>query len=928
MKSKLLEDGTFLIENYNQWPHFSSFLPGIAGPNGIPMWVFYVNRGQLVASFGVRSKNEAILEFMPADRAYEEVTRRGFRTFINIENKIYEAFRPDNKSQQKMYIKPESVCITEENKKIGVSLSAIYYTLPGENFPALVREVTIKSYRNCKMKIADGLPFLIPAGTSNKALKEMSYTIKSWMRAKVLNNNIALYKLSCQPKDEPVFYPVEEANFFCPIIEKVNFKITVAPFEEKMPTEVITELQGEKPSAFVLFEKDFEPGESLTFYSVFGRIPKESFAKNLLKKFKKPHYFKNKKEENRRLIQEILNKAATVTRDRKFDFYVMQSFLDNILRGGLPPNYLYSRRHGDLERDYNNFLIPPVPASSGEGNFRDVFQNRRNDVFFSAGVKEKNIKKFYSLIQPDGFNPLVVAKDYEKFGDGFWIDHWTYGLDLIESYLRVYPDKKQKLFFETYVDFPPPWATVTPLFKRFKNGKVLPGVTEVKERGKTFSWPLFSKLLLVTLNKLCSIDRYGAGIEMEADKPGWNDSLNGLPGLYGSSTSELWELKRQIKLMLDVLAECPQDKLNAPVEVAEFLRKVSRLISDDYSYKVWKESHRAKYAYWQKVEKGFCGKSTKIGLKDLSLFLKKSLKMVSNLCEKTFNKNMTVKGYFYNCPATNRRKDFGLFLEPHVHVLRVEKNKELASKIYKAIKNSDLYDEKLKMYKLNENISKHPLEVGRVRAFPRGWLENESIWLHMEYKYLLEILNCGLYDEFFAELKNCFVCFLDPQVYGRSILENSSFIVSSAHVNGKLHGRGFYARLTGTTAEVLHIWLNMMLGTRGPFFVKNGQLVFKPSPILKGDMFLNKEITINLNGRRIKVPKNGLMFTLFGKTPIIYVNQKRVSTFGKNKVEPVEYKIKFKNRTKTIKSKELPEPFSIMLREAKLNELWIRLDHA
>jgi len=36
--------GRFVLENYASAHPFASFLPGIAGPQGIPMWVFYVNR--------------------------------------------------------------------------------------------------------------------------------------------------------------------------------------------------------------------------------------------------------------------------------------------------------------------------------------------------------------------------------------------------------------------------------------------------------------------------------------------------------------------------------------------------------------------------------------------------------------------------------------------------------------------------------------------------------------------------------------------------------------------------------------------------------------------------------------------------------------------------------------------------------------------
>ena len=60
-------------------------------------------------------------------------------------------------------------------------------------------------------------------------------------------------------------------------------------------------------------------------------------------------------------------------------------------------------------------------------------------------------------------------------GEGFWVDHWTYNLDLIESYLGIYPDKKKELLFKdysyTYYDNP---VVVLPRSKRYviEKGKV------------------------------------------------------------------------------------------------------------------------------------------------------------------------------------------------------------------------------------------------------------------------------------------------------------------------------------------------------------------------------------------------------------------------------------------------------------------------
>ena len=135
------------------------------------------------------------------------------------------------------------------------------------------------------------------------------------------------------------------------------------------------------------------------------------------------------------------------------------------------------------------------------------------------------------------------------------------------------------------------------------------------------------------------------------------------------------------------------------------------------------------------------------------------------------------------------------------------------------------------MYKIGASLQGQPFEIGRMMAFNAGWLENESIWLHMSYKWYLELLRAGLYTEFFKEIKKGVVCFMDTSVFGRSPLEATSFIVSSAFPDQALHGSGFLARLSGSTAEFLSIWNHMMAGA-SPFSLGAGdtlQLALAPA---------------------------------------------------------------------------------------------------
>ena len=92
MEKYRVNESDFIIEDYDKLPPFSGFLPGLTGEDGIPMWAFYTNRGQALASLGINSKAEAIMEFNPACTEYENTALKGFRTFLKIDGEVYETY--------------------------------------------------------------------------------------------------------------------------------------------------------------------------------------------------------------------------------------------------------------------------------------------------------------------------------------------------------------------------------------------------------------------------------------------------------------------------------------------------------------------------------------------------------------------------------------------------------------------------------------------------------------------------------------------------------------------------------------------------------------------------------------------------------------------------------------------------------------------
>ncbi|MDD5237302.1 MAG: cellobiose phosphorylase, partial [Candidatus Omnitrophica bacterium] len=148
------ENKEFVIENYNLAKPFSNFLPGIAGLQGIPMWVFYVNRGQGIISCGTQDKDHSIMEFQPANKAYQLCSTQGFRTFIKIKEgknwKFYEPFQVNHfnscyKTAQKMFISSAELRIEETNFSLGLKSTVEYFTVPSAAFAALARKLTIEN---------------------------------------------------------------------------------------------------------------------------------------------------------------------------------------------------------------------------------------------------------------------------------------------------------------------------------------------------------------------------------------------------------------------------------------------------------------------------------------------------------------------------------------------------------------------------------------------------------------------------------------------------------------------------------------------------------------------------------------------------------------------------------------------------------------
>lgn len=1013
---QLARNGTFEIKQYDQGPPFSSFLPGIAGPEGIPLWCLYVNRAQCVVSFGARDKDHAIAEFLPATWAYQLVGIQGFRTFCKVGESYYEPFQqtlsPESTECERLLsIGPDRLGIREVQNSHSLQFEVKYLSVVGQPVAGLVRTVRITNGNPgpVHLSVLDGMPLILPAGFTDLGIKKMRRIHEAYASVRLIGGSTAFYSSRVRVHDEAEVGAVEKGNFFAawletgdglqPIEPVVDPDIVFGAGNDLVIPRVFTGndhldrnsqvWENRMPCGLAYADTTLAAGKTITLIEIIGHAHHENAATRFLQQIRHLSDVQALDHSSRELIDSITSPLFTRSTCPEFDAYCRQNYLDNVLRGGIPeffpsrtgeyPVYLYGRRHGDLERDYNDFVVPDEPYSSGPGNYRDILQNRRHDVWFHPELRDMEIRMFLSLIQADGYNPLAIdgyrwvfpqdlsirdlcpgmsgssldslkrllnspftpgslaawAQQHEVpvtdlwkwvrqileqcetklvasgHEGGYWIDHWTYVTDLLESYEAIWPEHLEAMLTETEnIGWFWEGARVANRSGKYvlrSSGPLQLGAIQdgpVTDQGLPAVTP-FAKLCALIAIKALSFDSQGIGIEMEAGRPGWNDAMNGLPALFGSSTCETAELTRLSRWITDHLPTPPDTAF--PEEVAALIEGAMDLY--DHPNHCWEEATSLRETFRQHIYQPASGQKRTIKGTRLLAFLKAVEHKATQALEKAINPETGLAHtYYIGQPAeyslegdpisTEGIKDspgviitrfqhqsLPLFLEGQVHLLRTITDSCKAQLIYKSVRESPLFDRTLEMYKLNESLGEWPATIGRARTFTRGWFENESVWPHMEYKYLLEVLRAGLIEQFFADAETMLIPFLDPSVYGRSILENSSFIASSVCPDPKARGRGFVARLSGATAEFIHIWSILTVGEH-PFVIPNGSLELSLSPILPGSWFNPTAATIHWNGKGVSVPENSFACAFLGKILLVYINPSRCNTYGNNAVYP------------------------------------------
>jgi hypothetical protein len=208
-----------------------------------------------------------------------------------------------------------------------------------------------------------------------------------------------------------------------------------------------------------------------------------------------------------------------------------------------------------------------------------------------------------------------------------------------------------------------------------------------------------------------------------------------------------------LTFLLEAMTEKGAARVELPIEQAELKKIVDALHSwcesddPDRDLQYWDVVAAAGEAYRASVRLGFGGEREDVPLNELKTILTAFRAKVRAGIQRAVEMNdgipptyfvYTVTDYDLITDASDqpqcgeqgrpsvRAKWFEptvhpLFLEGPVHSLKVQPDVASARDLHARIKVSDLFDRKLKMYKVNASLEDLPHGMGRARAFAPGW---------------------------------------------------------------------------------------------------------------------------------------------------------------------------------------------------------------
>ena len=284
----------------------------------------------------------------------------------------------------------------------------------------------------------DGLPAITPYGVNNAQLKEIGRTVEAWMEVFNLDQSVPFYRVRASVADSAEVEAIEAGHFALAFVERSdhadqlpvlvdpNFvfghntalstpdRFHAAPLADSFTDQQIT--TGKTPCAFFGATIDLQPGESITLHSVYGHVSHMAQLPAVRDRVMSAARLREMRCTANALTQQLTDVIDTHTSDPVFDAYCRQTFLDNVLRGGWPivcgkrSTSITSTRASTAIWNATTTPLRWPPSSTRRATARIATSIRIAAAMCSSSRASatSTCAPFMSLIQADGYNPLVI----------------------------------------------------------------------------------------------------------------------------------------------------------------------------------------------------------------------------------------------------------------------------------------------------------------------------------------------------------------------------------------------------------------------------------------------------------------------------------------------------------------------------------------
>ncbi len=270
---------------------------------------------------------------------------------------------------------------------------------------------------------------------------------------------------------------------------------------------------------------------------------------------------------------------------------------------------IFSRRHGDPSRPWNQFSIETKNEDGSmkfnyQGNWRDIFQNWEALLWSFPGFSEGIISKFVNASTIDGYNPYRIMRsgiDWERPDPadpwayiGYWGDHQIIYLQkLLEIADAFHPGQLETLMTSeifTYANVPYRIRPYEEIINNPKDTVVFDysldraisaeikalgaDATLLKDRSGQHPYKVnFTEKIMVTLLSKLSNFIPEAGIWLNTQRPEWNDANNALVG-NGTSMVTLYYLRRFLSFWMKQFRSMSGKNIGISEEVVDLFNEM------------------------------------------------------------------------------------------------------------------------------------------------------------------------------------------------------------------------------------------------------------------------------------------------------------------------------------------------------------------